>query len=472
MQIATTKNMLTILESCQISPPPATIGNRSLPITFFDLIWLPHFPINQLFFYEFPHSRTRFIEKVVPNLKHSLSLTLQHFFPFASNLLVFPKPNDSSLARQPEIRYVEGDYVVLTFVECDHLDFDDLVGNHPRACDKFYPLVPSLGHVVRESDFMVIPLFAVQVTFYENRGFSIGITNHHVLCDASTKYDFLRAWTSIARHGTDELFLAKRSNLPVYDRLIKYPDSFDQMFIKESGVETLYSKYQLPELIGPSSKARSTFILTKAKINLIKSWVSRQVPTLQYVSSFSVACAYVWSCIAKSRAEVEGTKGEDELERFVCVANFRSRMDPPLPQTYFGNCVAPCVAITKSFLLSENNGFLVAVESLGEAISKTVKNKDELLKDDELWFEMLFKIPAKIPAKIGVAGTPKVKIYDIDFGWGKPKKYETISIDCNGSITVNACKESPNDLEIGLSLPDKQMNAFIAIFDRELQSFL
>nr|GEU33515.1 malonyl-coenzyme A:anthocyanin 3-O-glucoside-6''-O-malonyltransferase-like [Tanacetum cinerariifolium] len=230
---------------------------------------------------------------------------------------------------------------------------------------------------------MVIPLFAVQVTFYENSGFSIGITNHHVLCDASTKYDFLMAWTSIARH----------------------------------------------------------------------------------------ACAYVWSCIAKSRAEVEGTKGEDELERFVCVANFRSRMDPPLPQTYFGNCVAPCVAITKSLLLSGNKGFLVAVETLGVAISKTVKNKDELLKDDELWFEMLFKIPAKIPAKIGVAGTPKVKIYDIDFGWEKPKKYETISIDCNGSITVNACKEAPDDLEIGSSLPDKQKNAFIAIFDRELQSF-
>nr|GEX76527.1 malonyl-coenzyme A:anthocyanin 3-O-glucoside-6''-O-malonyltransferase-like [Tanacetum cinerariifolium] len=144
MQIATTKNMLTILESCQISPPPATIGNRSLPITFFDLIWLPHFPINQLFFYEFPHSRTHFIEKVVPNLKHSLSLTLQHFFPFTSNLLVFPKPNDSSLARQPEIRYEE-----------------------------------------------------VQVTFYENSGFSIGITNHHVLCDASTK-----AWTKQVARGT------------------------------------------------------------------------------------------------------------------------------------------------------------------------------------------------------------------------------------------------------------------------------
>ncbi|KAJ0434510.1 putative transferase [Helianthus annuus] len=83
---------------------------------------------------------------------------------------------------------------------------------------------------------------------------------------------------------------------------------------------------------------------------------------------------------------------------------------------------------------------------------------------------MMFKLPAKIPAKIGVAGTPKVKIYDVDFGWGKPTKYETISIDCNGSISVNASSDSSEDLEIGLSLPAKQMDAFIDIFNKGLEN--
>ncbi|KAD7117452.1 hypothetical protein E3N88_04720 [Mikania micrantha] len=369
--------MLTVVDTCRISPPPATVGNRSMPLTFFDIIFLHHFPINQLFFYESPHPISHFMQTIVPNLKHSLSITLQHMFPFASNLILFSNPNHS---RKPEIRHVEGDSVQFTLAECD-LDFHDLAGYHPRACDKFYQLVPQLGQPVEGSDCLVIPLFAVQVTVFKNSGISIGITNHHVLCDATTKYDFLKAWTSIAQN----------------------------------------------------------------------------------------ACAYVWSCIAKSRVVVEKTSGLEEYERFVCLANFRSRIDPPLPETYFGNCVGPCVAITKRALLAGNEGFLIAVESLGEAIKKTVESKDGVLKEAGLWFEMLFKLPEKIPAKIGVAGTPKLKIYDVDFGFGKPKKYETISIDCNGSISVNASKDSPEDLEIGLSLPAKQMDAFIDIFNEGLE---
>ncbi|KAI7744221.1 hypothetical protein M8C21_021863 [Ambrosia artemisiifolia] len=456
--------MLTVLESCRISPPPATVGNRILPITFFDNIFLLHFPINQLFFYEFPHSKPHFMQTIVPNLKHSLSITLQHFFPFTSNLIVFPTNHHS---RKPEIRHVEGDSVQFTLAECD-LDFKDLVGYHPRACDKFYQLVPPLGCAVKGSDFLAIPLFAVQVTIFENYGVSIGITNHHVLCDASTKCDFLKAWTSIARLGTDESLLANRS-LPVFKRLVQYPESLDKMFLNQPGVDTLNFEYQPPQLVGPSFKVRATFILIKEKINMIKKWVTIELPALGYVSSFSIVCAYVWSCVAKSRVEIGKMNGQDELERFVCLANFRSRMDPPLPQTYFGNCVGPCVAITKSTLLAGDKGFLIAVESLGNAISKTVKNSDGVSKEAELWFEMLFGLPAKIPSKIGVAGTPKVKIYDVDFGWGKPTKYETVSIDCNGSISVNASRDSPEDIEIGLSLPAKQMDAFIDIFNNGLE---
>ncbi|MFS8023798.1 putative transferase [Helianthus anomalus] len=295
--------MLTVVESCRISPPPATVGNRSLPLTFFDNMFLLHFPINQLFFYEFPHSKPHFMQTIVSNLKQSLSITLQHFFPFTSNLIAFPSNHHS---RKPEIRYVEGDSVRFTLAECD-LDFKDLAG---------------------------------------------------------TKYDFLKAWTSIARHGTDGLLLADQA-LPVFDRLVQYPESLDKMFVNQPRVETLNLEYQPPELVGSSYKVRATFILIKEKINLIKKWIATELPALGYVSSFSIACAYVWSCIAKSRVEIENLKSQDELERFVCLANFRSRMDPPLPPTYFGNCVGPCVAISKSTLLAGNKGFLIAVESLG-----------------------------------------------------------------------------------------------------------
>nr|XP_043633028.1 malonyl-coenzyme A:anthocyanin 3-O-glucoside-6''-O-malonyltransferase-like [Erigeron canadensis] len=453
---------LAVLESCRISPPPATVGERSLQLTFFDLTWLQFFPINQLFFFDFPSSRTHFIETIVPNLKHSLSITLQHFFPFAGNLITFPNQNKS---KKPEIRYVEGDSVSVTFAESSH-DYHDLSGNHPRPCNKFYELVPPLGHATKVSDFVSIPLFSVQVTLFPKSGISIGLTNHHTLCDASSRFDFLKAWTSIAKHSKDDVFLANGS-LPFYDRAIKYPNSLDEIYANQPGIETLNAEYQPAHPSANTEKVRATVVLTKSNINQLKTFVSANLPKLEYVSSFSVACAYTWSCIAKSAAEIGEKKSEDDLERFICPVDWRTRLNPPVPQTYFGNCVGLCDSDKiQSTIIAGNTGFLKAVEVFGKAISRTLKNKDGMLKDAETWLVRGFE---PVPT-IGVAGTPKVKIYDTDFGWGKPSKYETISIDYNGSLSVNGCRDSPEDIEIGLSLDAKQMDAFLIIYERELKN--
>ena len=95
--------MVNVLEECQVSPPPNAVGEKSLSLTFFDLRWLHFHLVQSLFFYKFPQSKTHFIETTIPSLKHSLSLALKHFYPFAGNLL-FP-PN----LGEPEIHYVDGD---------------------------------------------------------------------------------------------------------------------------------------------------------------------------------------------------------------------------------------------------------------------------------------------------------------------------------------------------------------------------
>ena len=166
--------ILTVLDQCRVSPPPATVGHRSLALTFFDLIWLSHPPVHHLFFYELEITKPHFLETIVPTLKNSLSITLQHFFPFVGKLIIFP-------TRNPEIRYVDGDSIAVTFAE-SNLDFDDLTGNHPRDCGKFYPLIPLLGRATKASaDHVSIPVFSVQVTVFPGRGFAIGMTNHHSL---------------------------------------------------------------------------------------------------------------------------------------------------------------------------------------------------------------------------------------------------------------------------------------------------
>ncbi|CAI9299328.1 unnamed protein product [Lactuca saligna] len=446
--------ILTILEESQVSPPLATVVNRSLPLTFFDFLWLTTPPINTLFFYVLPITKQHFTETIIPNLKNSLSITLQHFFPFVGNLIIYP-----SQAQAPEIRYVEGDSVEVAFAECN-LDFKDLTGNHPRECDKFYHLIPLLRRTAEVSNFISIPVFSVQVTLFPNSGFSIGMTNHHSLGDASTRFCFLKAWTSIAQSGTNELFLAN-GTLPVYERVVKYP-KLDESYLKSQKVETFDDEYQPASLSGPTDKVRATFILKRSVINRLKELVSNQLPTLAYVSSFTVACGYIWSCVAESR--------NDELEVFGFTIDCKARLDPPIPAAYFGNCVTYCLAMEKAKLLTGKEGFVTATKLLGESLHQTLTNKDGIVKDyvplDDLFAEL------KPTTAMGVAGTPKLKFYELDFGWGKPKKHETISIDYSGSISVNACKESNEDLEIGVCLSATEMEAFVSIFDHGLKAYI
>ncbi|KAI3812242.1 hypothetical protein L1987_16949 [Smallanthus sonchifolius] len=331
---------LTVLERSRISPPPATIGHRSLPLTFFDITWLLFPPVHHLFFYHFPHSKSHFMETLVPGLKHSLSITLQHCFPFTSNLFVFPNPHDSGFTRKPEIRHMEGDSVALMFAECG-LDFNDLAGNHPRKCENFYPLVPPLGSAVKGSDYVTIPLFSVQVTYFPNSGISIGMTNHHSLGDASTRFGFLKAWTSFSELGGKQSFDSFLT--PIYDRLIDIPKLHENK-LNHTNLEAFY---QPPSLAGLPDRVRATFVLTRTHINQLKKQVLTQLPTPEHVSSFTVTCGYIWSCIAKSLAKVGERKGEDELEQFILTVDCRSRLDPPIPASYFGNCGAPCIVTIK-----------------------------------------------------------------------------------------------------------------------------
>ncbi|KAK1439738.1 hypothetical protein QVD17_05558 [Tagetes erecta] len=448
--------ILSVLEESRVSPPPDTIGcNKSLPLTFFDFQWLAfNDPVHTLFFYDLPVTKTHFINTTLPNLKQSLSITLQHFFPYAGKLTIFP-----TSTKKPEICYVEGDSVAVTFAECN-LDFKDLTGNHPRKCDKFYHLIPLLGRAAKVADSIKIPVFSVQVTLFPNSGVSIGMTNHHILGDANTYFLFWKAWSLIAQSGSDESFLAT-GTLPVYDRLVSYPE-LDESVLKYSKVETINEEYESSRLRGPSDNVRATFILTRSMINGLKKLASTQLPTVAHVSSVTVTCAYIWNCLAELH--------NDEAVLFLISIDCRTRMDPPIPAAYFGNCLVPCISLARTSMLKEKEGFLMAAKIIGENLHKMLSNKDGVVKylgPMENWF------PEGFLKKITpLAGTPKVEYYDLDFGFGKPVKHEMISIDYNGSISISACRDSNEDLEIGVCLSATEMDVFVSSFNSNLDAYI
>ncbi|CAA0816099.1 Coumaroyl-CoA\\x3aanthocyanidin 3-O-glucoside-6-O-coumaroyltransferase 2 [Striga hermonthica] len=453
MTTTTTTTTTTSLETCLVPPPAGGPASVSVPLSFLDILWLffQH-PIRRLFFYRHPISEAHFLQTLVPNLKNSLSLTLRHFLPLSGHLL-YPKKTDEE---KPLFRYVAGDSVPLT-VAISGEDFEDLIGNHPRDADRFYDFVPEMPPVQEEEDYKLFPLLALKVTLFPGRGICIGVANSHVAGDASSIFRFMKTWSTISADVDSEC----SSYLPVFDRsFIKDTIGIDSIFweaLRKFPVEP--SSFPLP-----TNRVRATFTLTRTHIEMLKDLVRAKKPDLARPSSFVVSMSYIWTCLVKSGVEVGEKPDKDVPEFFIFTVDARARVDPPVPENYFGNCLGYAMAKIEHERLTGEEGFVTAVEAISEDIKNRVNKKNEILRGAENWMsnfgnfgEMRF---------MGVSGSPRFDLYGVDFGWGSASKVEVASID-GECYSVSLCRSCGSDggLEVGLSLSKERMEAFGAIFD-------
>ncbi|GFP89537.1 malonyl-coenzyme:anthocyanin 5-o-glucoside-6'''-o-malonyltransferase [Phtheirospermum japonicum] len=435
----TTTAATTVVETCLVPPPP-TAAALSLPLTFFDVIWTTFHPIRRLLFYSHPCSKSHFFETIVPKLKQSLSLALEHYLPLSGNLL---HPSNSD--QKPVFRYVPGDSVQLV-IAVSGRGFDDLVANHARDADQ-----------------LVVPVFALRVTLFPDRGICIGYANHHSIGDASSIFSFMKAWSSIAKLGEYDSSIS-----PVFDRsVIKDPLGVVSIFWKVfKEIPFTSSSFPLP-----TNRVRSTFTLRQSDLKKLKGLVLAKKPGLVQVSSFVVTASYVWSCLMRSEVEVGEKVGENvpSEEMFVFTVDVRGRVDPPVPENYFGNCLGYGMANVERKELVGDEGFVIAAEGIAEDIKNRVNKKGEVLKGVENWMSGWEKYVGR--RVLGVSGSPRFDLYGLDFGWGRARKLEVVSID-GESYSMSLCKSNDSDggLEIGLSLPKDRMEAFSAIFAEGLRS--
>ncbi|RHN75639.1 putative transferase [Medicago truncatula] len=169
--------MMKVIEHSQVAPPPNSLPSpTTLPLTFFDISWFYCQPtVKRIFFYHFPHPTHHFLQTTLPILKHSLSLTLQHFFPFTSNLIIPPNSHNTP----PFIRYLDEDSISFTVAESS-ADFNILVSDSQDA-QNWHHLVPNLPPPRTEQDnIRVIPIMSIPVTVLPNSGFSICLSYNHV----------------------------------------------------------------------------------------------------------------------------------------------------------------------------------------------------------------------------------------------------------------------------------------------------
>ncbi|XP_019158842.1 PREDICTED: malonyl-coenzyme A:anthocyanin 3-O-glucoside-6''-O-malonyltransferase-like [Ipomoea nil] len=465
-----TRKAVTVLEEIPVAPLPEGTPNLTLPLTFLDFPFLHMSPVHRLIFYQHPISRTHFLDSLIPTMKHSLSLSLRHYSPLAGRLIVSP---DNSIL--PEIRFQEGDTVPLVFAEANssgECHFDDLTSDHARSCTELHPLVPSLPPASREPDggSVIVPVLALQVTLFPGVGVCIGVTNHHAIGDASSIFGFMKAWAFLSSHEHETSTLPAEFR-PFYDRtVLKDQKGLEALFwdkAKNIKIEDTHV-HRLPLI---TDRIRATFTLTPDDIQRLKNRILSRRPKLAHFSSFTAICSYVWTCLVKSRYDANtDNAGDDEDEVFVCAADCRLRLDPPVPRNYFGNCLVGCFGCIKTKKLAGEEGLLDAADVIGESIRRQLYDKERgVLGGAEDKFKLISKM--KIDRLLTVSGSPKFDYYGLDFGWGNPKKFEMPSTDLSRGISVSKAKgHEGGGLEIGLSLPATQFDNFSRIFTLDLKA--
>ncbi|EOA26076.1 hypothetical protein CARUB_v10019495mg [Capsella rubella] len=438
---------VNILEVVQVSPPPS--NSLTLPLTYFDLGWLKLHPVDRVIFYHVP-DLTR--SSLIPKLKSSLSATLLHYLPLAGRLVWDSIDTKPSIVYSPD----EKDAVHITVAESNG-DLSRLAGDEPRPAIEFHPLVPELG--ISDESARVL---AVQVTFFPNQGFCLGVTAHHAVLDGKTTAMFLKAWA----HN------CKQEQEPLPGDLVP---SFDRTIVQDpTGMETkLLSRWISASNNKPSlklfpSKAigqdiiRVTYRLTQENIKKLRDVVkTKSLSQDLRLSTFVITYGYVITCMVKMH-------GGDPT-RFLCIgfaSDFRSRLNPPLPSTFFGNCIVGSgdFDVKAEPILEE--GLISAVESLTVWVNGLCPENIE--KNMLLPFEA-FKRMEPGRQMISVAGSTRLGIYGSDFGWGKPVKVEIVTIDKDASVSLSESGDGSGGVEIGVCLKKDDVERFGSLFSSGLE---
>ncbi|GJN28220.1 hypothetical protein PR202_gb16319 [Eleusine coracana subsp. coracana] len=429
-----------VVDTVLVHPSSATSAEEtSLPLTFYDVFWLRTPPVQRVFFYRLDAGAD--VDVILSSLRDSLSQAVGVFFPLAGRLRLAP-----GTTNRYELHYRPGDAVAFTVAESDD-DFDSLAADEPRAVSRLVPLAPPLpeGGAV----------LALQVTtLNERRCLALGVTLHHAACDGAGITLFRRTWAAFCAG-------AKPPPEPVIDRtIISDPNGlYDFVCPKDEEVNKSLKILPVDEhlLFG-------TFVLSRAHLQRVKDLVAASHHGSLRCSSLVATLGLVWSCHQRATNKPGGS-GKSKT----CLAfpvDHRSRLSPPVPDTYLGNCIGGAIAIASRADLAAAGGLFTACAAMAAAVEEATREL-QVLGACDLWRERV--VEAAGMSVLSVAGSPRFGMYGLDFGFGRPAKMDIVSVArIGGAVAVEGSRAGDGGVEVGLALPPDGMDAFRRCFDEAI----
>ncbi|KAL3726928.1 hypothetical protein ACJRO7_031779 [Eucalyptus globulus] len=330
---------------------------------------------------------------VIDVIKQALARILVHYYPLAGRLAINSQGKlVVDCQKKLGVPFVEAmaDYGIENLGDRRLLDSDVL--------DKLVYRDPM------EHRLEVAPLLTAQVTKFKCGGFTLGIALNHCMADGVSAMSFMNAWAEMAR--------AKPLSLvPCHDRTILKSRVPPQIagpyneFVHVSDVSNMTALFEEQQLVYKS------FHFDAEKLATVKRMATKDQQVTSSYTSFVALAALVWR--ARSMALKMKLHQQSKL---LLLVDFRSRLNTPLPDGYFGNAVAmPCCLCTTGELIEE------PISASAERIKKAIESvTDDYIRSriDYLDMNRLEGLPV---GTLIISSWVRLEYGKTDFGWGEPR---------------------------------------------------
>ncbi|OUZ99501.1 Transferase [Macleaya cordata] len=305
-------------------------------------------------------------------------------------------------------------------------------------------------------------LAQVQLTRFTCGSLVVGFTSHHLVADGNATSNFLVAWGQACR-GLD----IKPSPSPLNNRSIFTPRDPPLFEFEHNGVEFITKKLMNIKSTYPGDELTDNIIVhkvhfTKEFLTKLKTKASSACRDEKPYSTFESLVAHLWRAITRAR----GLQGFETTQVRISV-NGRGRLNPRVPNEYFGNLVLWAFPTARvKDLLNEPLPFAAMI--IHDAIAKVNDNyfksfidfASYKVQEDEDLIPTADMNRSVLHPNLEVDSWLRFPFYDLDFGGGSPYIFMPSYFPTEGMMFL-----------LPSFIGDGSIDAFIPLFQQNLASF-
>ncbi|XP_071693959.1 uncharacterized acetyltransferase At3g50280-like [Rutidosis leptorrhynchoides] len=433
-----TSPSVNLISECLVKPLHDLSPDANKPIIYFTPFELAYLNVNYsqkglLFAKPSPSENPRFsITDFLDKLQHTLSSTLTHFYPLAARLATRKQQSPPSSVIYIDPKNSPGVKFVYAKADANLSDVLNAV-EVPLLFHSFFDLNDAINH-----DGHTLPLLSIQVTELTN-GIFIGGSVNHLVADGTSFWHFMATWSEIFKSkDQDGCFISRPPVIKQRvhegsDPIASIPYTREDQFI-----DRFKHRTQVKERFFHFSSGSVSRLKEKANIE----------SNMNDISSLQAVSALIWRCVTRARRQ--GRNSETVCRLLV---NNRRKMDPPLPDDYFGNVIGTVMEkVTVEDLLTHDLGWAAL------KLHEMVKNYDNesVKKWVGSWLEnpVVYKMSGQMFSNVVHFGSsPRFDMYGCEFGLGKAVAARSGFVNKgDGKMTLYPGREGGGSMDVEVCL--------------------